>query len=61
MEPLPCCNLCGMHMTEGRLLKHQRTQRYDRNTQMRWRRRDVAIERRCIEADFILTGEGDAE
>ena len=24
MEPLPCCDLCGLHMPAGRLIKHQR-------------------------------------
>ena len=42
-DPLPCCDLCRMHMPEGRLIKHQRTNRRDRNTQMQWWRRDVLI------------------
>ena len=25
-EPLPCCNLCGMHMPAGRLIKYPRTE-----------------------------------
>ena len=33
-EPLPRCDLCVMHMPAGRLLKHQRTKRCDRNMQM---------------------------
>ena len=41
--PLPQCELCSMHMLEGRLLKYQQTQRCNWNMQMRWRRRDVAV------------------
>ena len=60
-DPLSHCDLCDMHMPAGRLIKHQRTQRRYSNTQMRWRRRDVAIASRCTEASFILTGEYEAE
>ena len=60
-ESLPRCDLCGMHIPAGRLPKHQRTQRYNHNIQMRWWRRDVAISSRCAEASFSLTGEDDAE
>ena len=60
-EPLTCCDLCGMHMTEGRLIRHRRIARCDKNTQMRWRRRDVAIATRCLEAKSSLTGEEEAE
>ena len=34
-EPLPLCNLCGMHMPVGCLIKHQRKQRCNRNTHIR--------------------------
>ena len=61
MEPMPRCDLFGMHMPSGRLLKHQQTERCDRNTQIRWRRRDAAIASRCKEATFSLTGEYDAK
>ena len=60
-ELLTCCNPCGMYMPAGRLLKKQLTQWCDRNTQMGWRRRDVAIASRCAEASFSLTGEDDAD
>ena len=60
-DPLPLCELCGMHMPAGQLLEHQRTQQCDWKTQMRWRRRDVAITSQCAEAAFSLTGEDDAE
>ena len=60
-ETLPHCNLCGIHMPSGRLLKHQRTNWCDRNMQMRWQKRDVAIASQCREAMFSLTGEEDAE
>ena len=58
---LPRCDLCGMNMPERRLIKHERTQRCDRNTQMLWRRRDAAIARRCAEASFSLAGEDEQE
>ena len=60
-ETLPRCDLCGMHIPEGRLRKHQQTQRCDRNTQMQCRRRDVVIVSRCAEASFSLAGEDHAE
>ena len=60
-EPLPCCDLCGIHMTAGRLIKHQRAARFDKNTQIRWWRRDVEIADKCSEANFSLTGEDEAE
>ena len=60
-EPLPRCDLCGMHMPAGRLLKHQLTKRRERNTQKRWRRRDITIESLCKEATFSLTGEYNAD
>ena len=42
-ETLPRCDLCVMHIPAGRLIKYPRAQRYDRNTQIRWRRSDVTI------------------
>ena len=49
-------DLCGMHMRAGRLIKHQKTDSCDQNTQMRWRSRDVAIASRCEGAMFNFTG-----
>ena len=60
-EPLPCCDLCGMHMPAGRLIRHRKTARCDKNTQMMWRRQYVAIAARYSEATFSLTGEKEAE
>ena len=60
-EPLYRCNPCGIHMTVGRLINHQRTKRCDRNTHMRWQSRDVVIASRCRESSFSLTGDGKAE
>ena len=54
---LTLCNLCGMHMIEGRIIKHIRTVKYDRNTQMRSRRRNVEIAAKCTGATFSITGE----
>ena len=56
-EPLPCRDLCGMHMPAGWLIKHQRTAQCDKKTQMRWGRRDVAIVDKCSEEMLSLTGE----
>ena len=58
---LPCCDLFGMHMPVRRLIKYQRTARCDKNTQMRWHIRDVAIADGCSEETFSLTGEEDVE
>ena len=60
-EPLPCWDLCGMNIPEGQLLKHQQTQRYERNMQIQWQRRDIAIASRYADAYFSLTREEDAE
>ena len=48
-------------MPLGRILKHQQTKWCDRNTQMRWRRRNVAIVIRCKGPAFSLTVEEDAD
>ena len=46
-----------MNMPAGRLTKNHRDQRCNKNTQMWWRRRDVAIASWCAEAFFSLTEE----
>ena len=56
-KPLPRCDLYGMHMPAEQLIKHRRMQRYNRTTQMRWRRRYVAIVSRYAEAPFRLMGD----
>ena len=48
VEPLPHCDLCRMHMAVRRLIRNQRTACCDKNTQMRWQRRDAAISSRCL-------------
>ena len=55
-EPLPFCDMCRMHMPEGRLIRHRRMARCNSNTQMMWRWQDVAILEKCSEATFSLTG-----
>ena len=40
-ETLPRCDMCGMHMTEVRLVKHQRTAHCFKNREMRIRQKDV--------------------
>ena len=54
-ELLPCCELWGIHIRTGRLIRHMETARYNRNTQMRWRRWDVTITDKWLEATFSLT------
>ena len=56
-EPLPRCNMCIMHMPEGRLLKHRRTAFCFRNNEMRIRRREVEVATRCLEMELSLTSE----
>ena len=60
-EPLPCCNFFRMYMPVGRIIKHQRTALCDKNSQIRWQRRDVAIADRCSEATFGLIEEDQAD
>ena len=55
-ELLPCCDLCVMHIPEGGVIRHRKTARCNRNTQMRRRLWDVATAAKCLEATFSLTG-----
>ena len=57
VELLSCCDLCGMHITVGRLIKHQQMVRSNKNMQMRWRKWDGAIVNKCTEATFSFIGE----
>ena len=61
LEPLPHCNLCVIHMPAGQIIRHKRTACSEKNTQMRWHRRDAMIKSMCSEAKFSLTGEEEAE
>ena len=56
-----CRDLFGIHMPEGQLIKYHRKKRCNRNTQMRWRRRDISIASWCAEASFSITGKYKAE
>ena len=38
-EPIPRCDYCGMHMPAAQLVKHIRTERCNKSTEMRIRRR----------------------
>ena len=60
-DTLPRCDLCGMHIPVGRLLKYQRTKRCNRNMKIWWRRKDVVIASRCEGETFSLTGEDGVE
>ena len=55
------CDVCRMHMKEGRLIRHTKTARCDKDTHMRWRRKDTAIAVMFMEAKFSLTGEEETE
>ena len=59
-DPLPCCDLCRIHMSVVRLIHYRKTARYDRNTQMRWRQLYVAIAAKCLEATFNLKVEDES-
>ena len=61
METLPCCDWQETHMPVGRNIRRRKTVHFDKNTQMSWRRWDVAIASRCLEATFSLTGDEEAE
>ena len=56
-ELLPRCNMCEIHMPEGRLIKHHRTTRCFKNTEMRIRHRGVEVASFCSEMELRLTGE----
>ena len=46
--------MCGMHIPTGRLIKHWRTARCFKNTNMRLRQKDVEVASWCAEMDFKL-------
>ena len=48
-------------MPSGRLIRHRKTAQCDRNTQMRWRQRDVAITAKCLEDTFSMKEADEAE
>ena len=53
-EPLPPCNMSGMRIPAGQMIKHQRTTRCFKNTEMRLRRKDVEGASWCVEIEFNL-------
>ena len=48
-------------MPAERLISHRKAARCKKKTQIRWRRQDVEITDRCLEATFSLTREEEAE
>ena len=60
-KPLPCCYFLKMHVPAGRLIKHHQKARCNRNTQMRWRIRDLDIAAKSTGETFSLTGKDGAE
>ena len=59
--PLPRCELCGIQMPAGWLIKHCQTAICEKKTQMQWRGRDVVIANKFPEATFSFTGEDGSE
>ena len=55
------CALRVMHMPAWRIIRHRRTACCNKNTQMRWRRRDVEIVARYSDATLSLIGEKEVE
>ena len=56
VKPLPHCDLCGVQIPAGWVIKYQRTKRCNRNMQIQWQRRDVVITSQCAEVSFSITG-----
>ena len=56
LEPMPRCDLCGMQIPAGGLIKHLQTERCNSNMQMMWKRHDLVIKDKCLEVTFSLTG-----
>ena len=52
-DSLPQCNMCGLHMPTGRLIKYHRTERCFNNIDMRLRRKDVEVTSPCAEMNFL--------
>ena len=48
-------------MPVGRLIRHIRIKKYEWNTKMRLRQRDVEIAAKCVGVNFSLTGDDAAE
>ena len=61
MEPFPRCDMCGINIPTGRLIRNLRTARCGRNMQMRLRRRDVEITASFMGATFSLVGDDGAD
>ena len=55
-ETLPHCNLRIIQMSVGRLIKHQHTVQLDKNTHMRWQRRDILIAEKCTGRSSVSRG-----
>ena len=60
-ELLTQCALRVMHMPAWRIIRHRRMACCNKNTQMRWRRRDVEIVARYSDATLSLIGEKEVE
>ena len=52
--PLKWCSICVMHMHVENMIQHQRTESYNRETEMQLRRSDVEIYQRLVEMNFSL-------
>ena len=55
-ETLPWCDQFGMHIPSARVFKHRQTDKCNKMTERRLRRRDMEMVERCSEMEFSLEG-----
>ena len=60
-ETLPRCDMCGIHIPEGRLIKNWRMVCFLKNTEKRIRRKDVEVTSQCAEIEINLAGKEGVE
>ena len=58
LEPLPRCDLCGIHFPETRVIKHRYAKRHNRGMDMRIRGRDVYMVEECRYGVQLVQGVG---
>ena len=54
-ESMPLCDMCRMHILEGRLINHRISKRCFNNIEMMPRRKDVEVSSQCEDMEFNLT------
>ena len=55
-ETLRQCDMCGMHMPEGQMIKHRMTSSLFKNMEMRIRRKYVEVASQCANMEFNPKG-----